>query len=95
MPVGLGQLRVFALKLILETFALGHIARETARVAKLAAFPAPIRMNQYVLDRAVLATKPRGLIVDGVACQQAVRDLIDDFGIEMKLGNVMPDVFLG
>ena len=50
------------------------------------------RTDQHVLDRAILAAQPRGIVARGIAAREAGHDRIDHILVDVELGNVMADV---
>src|SRR6266550_330068 len=74
---------------------VGDIAHEATRIDECAVIPLHIRRNQDIASRAVLTADARGLLGQRSTLTQTLEDRRRLFGISVKLGDVMADVFRG
>ena len=79
---------------LLHPAAVGDVTGETARVHEPAVLPEGVGRDQDVLDRAVPGAHLRLPGVHRLAATEPRQDLGDRLGVDVELGDVMPDVFL-
>jgi hypothetical protein len=80
---------------ILRELFLGDIQRETARVDEVSVLEVDAGGDQNMLDRSVPSAQPSRTFVDRFAAAQCRENVRDGFGVDVKLGDVAPDIFVG
>src|SRR5437588_3453549 len=73
-------------RLSLGPLPLSDISGEAARVHELSIAPKHARVDQHLLDRTVLAPKPRGIFSQLLARLQSLENVADHLLVGMKFG---------
>ena len=96
-PLGhtLLELEVEPSNLLFGPHLLGHVARNTSGVDELAVFPQDARIDQHMPDGSVLAPELGRILIQPFIPRQTIEDVVDHRAIDMKFGDVMPEVLPG
>src|SRR5947209_7134445 len=70
------------------------VPRKAARVDEIVMLPQNIRRDKDMLDRAVLCAQPCLVLLEYLLPTQPSQNVFDHRRIDMRLGDVMTDVFL-
>src|SRR5689334_22353032 len=84
--------RVLQRESLLGPATVGDVAREAARMNKLAAFEVRAGIDANGFDRAVFITQPRLVIADDFTSAQSLENVFDGFTVVMELDDVAADV---
>ena len=78
----------------LRLLARCHVAGKTTGVCEFSLLPEDARIDNDVLDRAVLAPKAGGIFLDRLVMAEATENVLDDRLVYVKVGNMASDVLL-